>query len=207
MTMNTSAQQQLNISNAIIITLIPKKIGNRKKRWCVRFRSEEKHNLRKSADRKAQIRKAYVPLSGLICAFQSADFLRWFFFSSKRNLTHNLFFLFPIVFGINLIHFLDEKKDGAAGNEECELFRRVQRFWQRKVWTQRHFRGEKLRCKFLARKSAKLFANFGVLARKSANFFANISATKVTSLSSISLSLSFSLYLSLSLTERTSRRM
>ena len=29
---------------------------------------------------------------------------------------HNLFFLFPIVFGINLIHFFDEKKDGAAGN-------------------------------------------------------------------------------------------
>ena len=28
----------------------------------------------------------------------------------------NLFFLFPIVFGINLIHFFDEKKDGAAGN-------------------------------------------------------------------------------------------
>ena len=62
-------------------------------------------------------------------------------------------FLFPIVFGINLIHFFDEKKDGAAGNsivcfaasnprhaicqyefyEECELFRRVERFWQRKV--------------------------------------------------------------------------
>ena len=25
-------------------------------------------------------------------------------------------FLFPIVFGINLIHFFDEKKDSAAGN-------------------------------------------------------------------------------------------
>ena len=52
----------------------------------------------------------------------------------------------------------------------------------------------------LARKSAKLFANFSVLARKSANFFANFSATKVTSLPSfsLSLSLSLSLYLSLS---------
>ena len=29
---------------------------------------------------------------------------------------HNLFFLFPIVFGINLIDFFDETKDGAAGN-------------------------------------------------------------------------------------------
>ena len=34
----------------------------------------------------------------------------------ERNLTHNLFFLFPIVFGINLIHFFDGKKDGAVGN-------------------------------------------------------------------------------------------
>ena len=87
-------------------------------------------------------------------------------------------FLFPIVFGIILIHFFDKKKNGAAGNsivcfgasipchaigqkqnEEWELFRRVQRFWQRKVRTQRHSRGEKLRCKFLAKKCAKFFAN------------------------------------------------
>ena len=66
---------------------------------------------------------------------------------------------------INLIHFFDEKKDGAAGNsivcfgasipchaiwqrqnEEHELFRRAQRFWQQKVWTQRPSREEKLRC-------------------------------------------------------------
>ena len=32
--------------------------------------------LRKSADRKAQIRKAFVQLSGLICALRSADFLK-----------------------------------------------------------------------------------------------------------------------------------
>ena len=64
---------------------------------------------------KAQI----SPVSGtnafLICAFRSADFLRWCL-PSERNLTHNLFILFPIVFGINLIHFFDEKKDGAAEN-------------------------------------------------------------------------------------------
>ena len=82
---------------------------------CVRLRSEDKHHLRKSADRKAQI----SPVSGtnafLICAFRSADFLRWRL-SSERNLTRNLFFLFPIVFSISLIHFFDEKKDGAAGN-------------------------------------------------------------------------------------------
>ena len=37
---------------------------------------DDKRNLRKSADRKAQIREAFVPLTGLICAFRSADFLR-----------------------------------------------------------------------------------------------------------------------------------
>ena len=167
----------------------------------------------KSADRKAEMRKACVPLTGLICAFQSADFLRWCL-SPERNLTQSLF-LFPIVFGINLIHFFDEKKDGAAGNlivcfgasilsrhlteakvnEEWELFRRVQRFgngkcelsaiqegrnkgvnfWQGKVQNSSPIP----RCKFLARKSAKLIANF--------------SATKVTSLPSPSLYLSLSL--------------
>ena len=40
--------------------------GNRKKRLCVRLRWEDKHHLRKSADRKAQIRKAFVPITGLI---------------------------------------------------------------------------------------------------------------------------------------------
>ena len=60
--------------------LIPKTIGN-------------KHHLRKSADWKAQIRTAFVPLTGLICAFRSADFLRWCL-SPERNLTHNLFFYF-----------------------------------------------------------------------------------------------------------------
>ena len=72
--------------------LIPKTIGNRK-RLCVRLRSVDKHHLRKSADRKAQI----SPVSGtnvfLICAFRSTDFLRWCL-SSERNLTHNLFFYF-----------------------------------------------------------------------------------------------------------------
>ena len=77
-----------------------KTIVNRKKRLCVRLRSEDEHHLRKSSDRKAQI----SPVSGtnafLICALRSADFLRWCL-SSERNLTHNLFFLFTIVFSIN----------------------------------------------------------------------------------------------------------
>ena len=64
-----------------------------KKRLCVRLRLGNKHHLRKSADRKAQIRKAFVPLTELICAFRSAGFLRWCLFP-KRNLAHNLFFYF-----------------------------------------------------------------------------------------------------------------
>ena len=66
----------------------------------MRLRLGNKHHLRKSADRKAQIRKALVPLTELICAFRSADFLRWCLFP-KRNLTHNLFFYFQqfLVFG------------------------------------------------------------------------------------------------------------
>ena len=118
----------------------------------MRLRSGDRHHLRKSAGRKAQISSVSGTNAFLICAFRSADFLRWCL-SPERNLTHNLFLiLFPIAFGINLIHFFDEKKGGAAGNsivcfaasnprhaiwqcevyEECELFRRVQRFWQRK---------------------------------------------------------------------------
>ena len=107
-----------------------------------------------------------------ICRFSQVVFI-------PRAQPHAQFlFLFPIVFGINLIHFFDEKKEGAAENsvvsfgpsipyhaidkkqnEEWELFRGVQRFWQRKVWSQRHPRREKLRCKYLARKSAIFFAN------------------------------------------------
>ena len=36
----------------------------------------EKPYLRKSTDRKAQIRKAFIQFSGLICALRSVDFLR-----------------------------------------------------------------------------------------------------------------------------------
>ena len=77
------------------IKLIPKTIGNRKKRLCVRLRSGDRHHLRKSADRKAQIRKVSVALTGLICAVRSVDFLRWCL-HPERNLTHNLFFYFQM---------------------------------------------------------------------------------------------------------------
>ena len=141
-------------------------------------------------------------------------------------------FLFPIVFGINLIHFFDEKKDGAAGNSIVSVLRspvtpfdrsktkNANCFEERNIFGNRKCelspsRGEKLRCKFLARKSAKIFANtkvqifgkerckthrqFQRLATKGAKFLANFSATKVTSLPSLLLSLSLSLCVSLSL--------
>ena len=57
------------------IKLIPKTIGNRK-RDCAWGGSGDKPSLRKSTDRKAQIRKAFVQFSGLICALRSVDFLR-----------------------------------------------------------------------------------------------------------------------------------
>ena len=83
--------------------------------------------------------------------------------------------------------------------KKWELFRRVQRFWQLKVWTQRHWRGEKLRCNFLARKSAKFFANtkvhiFGKEKCKTHRQFQRY----LGDVTSISLSLSLSVSLSLS---------
>ena len=57
------------------IKLIPKTIGNRKEIVCEVARGDKPY-LRKSTDRKAQIRKAFVQFSGLICALRSVDFLR-----------------------------------------------------------------------------------------------------------------------------------
>ena len=158
----------------------------------------------------------------LICAFRSADFLRWCLFPMQAQPHAQSLFLFPIVFGINLIHFFDffdDKEErcrrkfdrllccfdrlsitpcDSAKNANCfekflatesvnsAPFKRgktqVQIFWQGKAQNSSPI----LRCTFLARRSAKLIANF--------------SATMVTSLPSFSLSLS--LYLSLSLSHR-----
>ena len=62
----------------------------------MRLRSEDKHHLRKSADRKAQSNPVSGTNAFLICAFRSADFLTWCL-SSERNLTHNLFIVFGIM--------------------------------------------------------------------------------------------------------------
>ena len=146
----------------------------------LRSRSGDKHHLRKSTDRKAQI----SPVSGtnafLIYAFRSADFLRRCL-SLERNLTHaQSLLLFPIVFGIKSIHFFSMRRrtvqpeirsfvsllrtpvtlfDSANFTKNANCFERCNVLGHGKCEAQRHSRGEKLRCTFLARKSAKFFAN------------------------------------------------
>ena len=44
--------------------------------------------------------------------------------------------------------------------EEYELFRKVQRFWQWKVWTQRISKGEKLRCKIFGKEKRKTLRQY-----------------------------------------------
>ena len=73
----------------------------------MRLRLGNKHHLRKSADRKAQISSVSGTNAFLICAFRSADFLRWSRFIPQAQPHAQSLFLFPIVFGINLIHFFD----------------------------------------------------------------------------------------------------
>ena len=62
----------------------------------------EKPYLRKSTDCKAQIRKAFVQFSGLICALRSVDFFSGKVFHPEPPHAQSLF-LFPIVFGINFV--------------------------------------------------------------------------------------------------------
>ena len=59
-------------------------------RLCVRLRSVI-NTTREICRSKAQIRNAFVPLTGLICAFRSADFLRWCLSSSERTHAQSLF--------------------------------------------------------------------------------------------------------------------
>ena len=51
----------------------------------------------------------------LLYRARSSDFSQVVFIPRAQPHAQSLF-LFPTVFGINLIHFFDEKKDGAAGN-------------------------------------------------------------------------------------------
>ena len=65
----------------------------------------DKHNLRKSANRNALISVIHsahcTDLCFAICRFSQVVFV------TSNNFTHNLLFIFPIVFSINLIPFFD----------------------------------------------------------------------------------------------------
>ena len=102
-----SPKQTIEFSGCTILLLIEKMnqinsktIGNRKRNCAWGCARGDKHHLRKYADRKAQIRKVFFPIIGLICAFRSADFLRWCLSPRAQPHAQSLF-LFPIVFGIN----------------------------------------------------------------------------------------------------------
>ena len=84
--------------------------------------SGDQHRLRKSADRKAQISEAFFfLLTGLICALQSAGFLRWCLSPECNPLTHNLF-LFPINFGFNFFFQLQLVHSATPGFRVVVLF-------------------------------------------------------------------------------------
>ena len=142
----------------------------------MRLHSEDKHHLRKSADRKAQIRKAFVPLTGLICAFRSAAFLRWCL-SSKCNLMHNLFFYFQyfLVLIWSFFRWEEERysqkfdrlfwcfdplsRHLTEAKRKTRTVSKSATFLATEIVNSAPFkRGEK-RCNILARKSTKLFAN------------------------------------------------
>ena len=93
--------------------LIPKTIGNKKQdcAWgCARRINTTSENLQ-IEKHKSGVRYAHrTDLCFSICRFSEVVFI-------PRAQPHaQSLFLFPLVYGINLIHVFDEKKDGAAGN-------------------------------------------------------------------------------------------
>ena len=104
-----------SLSKLIIGVLIPKTIGNRKgdRAWgCARGINTIWENLQIKKD-KSVPGKRNERLPDL--CFSIWRFSQMVFIPRAQPHAQSLF-LFPIVFGINLIHFFDEKKDGAAGN-------------------------------------------------------------------------------------------
>ena len=193
----------------------------------MRLRLGNKHHLRKSADRKAQIssvrRNERLPdLCFSICRFSQVVFI------PQAQPHAQSLFLFPIVFGINLIHFFDffgEKEErcsrkfdrllccfdplsitpfDSAKNANC--FEKCNVFGNGKCELSAIQEGRNWGAIFLARKSAKFFA-------QGAHFWQGdwvqnsspILARQWWRHFRHSLSLSLSVSLSLSLTECTSR--
>ena len=216
----------LSLSLSLIKWLIPKTIGNRKRDWawgCARGINTTWENLQN--EKHKSVRWAERSPSWFVL-FDLLSFSSGVYPPSTTSRTIS-FFLFPIVFGIELIHVsmrrrtvqpeirsfvsvlrspvtpFDKSKTknencfeecNVFGNGKCEL-NAIKEGGKRCNFLARNVQNSSpiLRCTFLARKGAKLIANFR--------------ATKVTSLPSISLSLSLSLSVSLSLSEHTSRTM
>ena len=170
----------------------------------------DKPYMRKSTDRKAQI----SPLSWTN-AFDS-----WFvlcdlqIFSCKVYHTEphhaQSLFLFPIVFGINLIHFFlwEEQQDWAEFDHLCLGFSITRRAIQERVGTMRanflatesvNFSAtmvrqevwrEKRKVRFFGKGKCELTAIVRIFGMGKCKLIANFSATMMASLPSISLSLS-----------------
>ena len=76
----------------------------------------DKPYLRKSTDRKAQIRKAFVQFSGLICALRSVDFSGKVYHTEPPQAQS--LFLFPIVL-VYLISFIEHKEKSFPPQKMC----------------------------------------------------------------------------------------
>ena len=135
------------------------------------------------------------------------------FWQGKVQNSSPIFSAFLATESVNSAPSKREKEVQIFGKEKCKTIRQYYgaHFWQGKVQFQRVFGNGKCelsaiqegrkRCKVLARKSAKNYSPIlrcTFLARQNAKLIANFSATKVTSLPSLSLSLSLSLCISLS---------
>ena len=101
------------------------------------------------------------------------------FYISRAQPHAQSLFLFPIVFVINLIHFFDEKKDGAAGNsivcfgasfpchailqkqnEQVGTVSKSATFWAAESVNSAPFKRGETKVQLLGKESAKLIANF-----------------------------------------------
>ena len=173
----------------------------------------------KSTNQSGERKERLPDLCFSICRFSQVVFI-------PRAQPHaQSLFLFPIVFGINLIHFSMRRRTVQPEIRSFVLLLRspVTPFDRSKTknancFEERHVFGkgkcelsalqEGLRCKILARKSAKLFANTKVeiFGKERCKIHCQFQSYwgDVTSVS-LSLSLSLSLSVSLFLTERTSR--
>ena len=105
------ASDQRCIPDCRQMNLIPKTIGNRKRdfAWgCTRGINTTCKS--KSTNQSGERNERLPDLCFSICRFSQVVFI------PQAQPHAQSLFLFPIVFGINLIHFFDEEKNSAAGN-------------------------------------------------------------------------------------------